>query len=137
MINGFIEDLVFISNIPMNCKPNFSDKSYTSKDEWFSTIKRRYKSEKGEKGVIYVDNLLNRIEKAGVPKEIRHLLAATEEGFMNLINTYNLDQQQNVALGYLSCWNRVKKWLENNQPKKFFNCSPIICVSEHSQEDNK
>ena len=140
MFNEITEDLIFISKIPGKSKPNFSDRSFTSTDEWFSTIKRRYKAEKGEKGVIHVDNMLDQIEKHWKnidQKEFKRLLSATEKGFHNLVNTYTSDQQPNVAAGYLSCWKRVKVLLEDNRSKKFFDCSPKMCVSEHSQVNNK
>ena len=44
------EDLDFISKIQKNEKPNFSDKTLIKMDEWFATLKRRWKSEQGEKG---------------------------------------------------------------------------------------
>ena len=61
MLKEIYEDLEFISKIPKNCKPNFSDKSYTSTSEWFSIWKRRYKYEKGEKGMLYVNTLVENI----------------------------------------------------------------------------
>ena len=145
MFNGIIEDLVFISKIPAKAKPNFSDKSYTLSDEWFSTLKRRYKSEKGEKGVIYVEELLDKIENywrtwiSDDQERVKSLLMLSQQGFRNLVATYTTEDQRSVAEGYCKCWERVKKWLtENSQTtrKKFFNYAPKITVSSHSSRDS-
>jgi len=43
MLNNILIDLEFLSNMPKDAKPNFSDKTYTFTNEWFPTIKRRNK----------------------------------------------------------------------------------------------
>lgn len=143
MLNKILEDLEFLKIIPKGYKPNFSDKTLTSTNEWFSTIKRRYKSEKGEKGVIYIENLLDNIESmcknldTSSLKDLKEKLIPAMLGLNNLIYTYKIDEQMYVSEGYVNCRKRIEYIVENIKPN-FFNHSPkIVFLDEHSQEDNE
>ena len=106
MLNDVIQDLEFISRIPKNSKPNFSDKTYISKDVWFSTFRRRLKYERGEKGVIYLNDLIEKIKDilpnldSNSFSKIKIYLQKAQEGVKNLIETYQKDNQENVSSGY-------------------------------------
>ena len=54
-----IDNLDFISNIEPNHKPCFNTKTTIGSDSWFTTIRRRWSGEKGEKGVIHVNAILD------------------------------------------------------------------------------
>ena len=127
MLEDLLEDLEFISNIPPNAKPNFSDKTYTSTSEWFSTFKRRYKNEKGEYGVIYVENLIDKLENVNSSSKIlsRTLLEKTVIGLNNIIYTYKKDGQKEVAENYEKSKKRIEKLIPKNT-KQFFNYHPKI-----------
>ena len=133
MLNEILEDLEFLINIPKGAKPNFSDKSFTSTNEWFSTIKRRYKSEKGEKGVIYVETLIDKIvflyktlDNSSL-KILKEKLKAANLGLSNIIYTYKIDEQIEVSKDYERCWKRIEKLIEDIGSKNnFFNHCPKI-----------
>lgn len=145
MLNDIVSDLIFIREIPLNAKPNFSDRSYTFVTEWFSTWKRRMKSEKGESGIIYVETLLFKIEKywntwlIEDQKKVKLALTEAKIGFQKIVSTYRQDGQHNIADGYRECWARIEKWLSSvsvTVEKKFFNYTPKLCLSQHSQGDD-
>ena len=142
MLSKILEDLEFLQIIPKGCKPNFSDKTLTSTNEWFSTIKRRYKSEKGEKGVIYVKTLINNVKSVyknldnSSLKLLKGKLILAILGINNLIYTYEIDEQISVYEGYICCRKNIEKLIEDIRPN-FFNHCPKIVSHEHSQEDNK
>lgn len=133
MLNEILEDLEFLINIPKGAKPNFSDKSFTSTNEWFSTIKRRYKSEKGEKGVIYVETLIDKIvflyktlDNSSL-KILKEKLKAANLGLSNIIYTYKIEEQIEVSKDYERCWKRIEKLIEDIGSKNnFFNHCPKI-----------
>jgi hypothetical protein len=147
MLNQIVSDLKFISEIPTNAKPNFSDKTYTLANDWFCTWKRRLKSERGENGVIYVDLLIDNIEKywrtwlSEDLKIVRNCSEKSRKGFEKLVQTYCQDSQTGVAQGYQNCWERIKKWLAVSQSevveKKFFNYAPRLHRSEYSGANDK
>ena len=133
MLNEILEDLQFLENIPKGAKPNFSDKSFTSTNEWFSTIKRRYKSEKGEKGIIYVETLIDNIifiyktlDNSSL-KILKEKLKVANLGLSNIIYTYKIDEQIEVSEGYEKCWKRIQKLIGDIGSKNnFFNHCPKI-----------
>ena len=105
-------DLKFISNIPENTKPCFRDKTYIDTNSWFVTVKRRFKGEKGEKGVIYINDLIDSCDHIyrmckdlKVLKKLRKSLYDSKNGVKNLIFTYN--DQDNVRDGYLKCFKDI------------------------------
>ena len=143
MLNKILEDLEFLEIIPKGYKPNFSDKTLTSTNEWFSTFKRRYKSEKGEKGVMYVENLIENIESVcknldhSSLKLLKEKLVTAILGLNNLIYTYKIDEQISVSDGYINCKKRIENIIEKIKPKFFNHCPKIVFLNEHSREDNE
>lgn len=129
MLNDVIQDLEFISRIPKNSKPNFSDKTYISKDVWFSTFRRRLKYERGEKGVIYLNDLIEKIKDilpnldSNSFSKIKIYLQKAQEGVKNLIETYQKDNQENVSSGYQKNMEEITHLIRF---KPFFNYIPRI-----------
>lgn len=126
MLKSLVEDLSFIGKIKKNEKPCFSDKTCISTSEWFSTIKRRWKSEVGEKGVIYVDTLLNTlcsyvrncVNEAEL-SIIREKLMECLFGLNNLVYTYDVDNQQQVSKDYGKCITKVEQIIKEIDKIKF------------------
>ena len=106
MLKEIYQDLEFIGKIPKNAKPNFSDRTWTATTEWFSTLKRRYKYERGEKGVVYIQTLLNNISNCYKTlditslKKIKELLLSSIIGLNNIVYTYKIDKQEQVSKDY-------------------------------------
>lgn len=106
MLKEILDDLEFISKVPKNAKPNFSDKTFTCTNEWFSTIKRRYKYERGEKGMIYVSTLVENIYRCYKTLDMSSLKLLKEKvleanmGLNNIICTYKIDEQPEVWKNY-------------------------------------
>ena len=125
----------FISEIPINAKPCFQDKTLTYIDEWFVTFKRRWKGEKGEKGVIYLKNLiaitkkeydnLRKEKKINELEELKHIINNSIIGIENLIVTYTKDGQPEVAENYRQCKETINQII-NIQRKGFFNSYPEL-----------
>lgn len=138
ILQEILNDLDFISTIPKNAKPNFSDKTYTSTNEWFSTIKRRYKYERGEKGVIYISSLVENIIQMcktldeNSLKNLREKLIEAIIGLNNIVYTYKIDEQPEVAKNYELSIEKINKLItqiENNKKfKNFFHHQPFIKV---------
>jgi len=131
-MEGLIKEWKFIAGIPPNSKPCYIDKCYFSTSDWFLTLRRRWKNEKGEKGVTYVENLieLTKLIEIGL-KEIEEALVGLE----NLVNTYKNDGQCEVAEGYEKCIEEIKKLIDQRQrqpkPKMkpgFFQNQPTYLV---------
>ena len=136
MLKDILTDLEFLSTISKNVKPNFSDKSFTSTSEWFSTLKRRYKNEKGERGVIYIENLVDNINKIYKTldnlsvKNLKCALIKASIGLNNIIYTYKTENQQEVANNYSKSLERMTKIInEIDESKNFFNRTPSIISS--------
>lgn len=119
--SDILDDLEFVAKIPAKSKPCFSDKTYIGVDDWFVTIRRRMRwtVEKGEKGVEWVNNLLDScdsfyrmcsLDDEGVSNSLalRDALNWTLSGLKNIIETYKYDKQHEVSKGYLKCFNRAK-----------------------------
>lgn len=129
----------FIASLNKNEKPCFNDRTKININEWFVTWRRRYKGEKGEKGIIYVKNLIaitrEYIEKIEDMDEINLLMNVLERsliGLNNVIYTYEIDNQIPVAEEYTKFNEMIKQLLKNCQEKmakknhkKFF-CNKII-----------
>jgi hypothetical protein len=137
MLKEILEDLEFISKVPKNAKPNFSDKSFTSTSEWFSTIKRRYKYEKGEKGMVYVSTLVENLYKIyksldlSSLKNLKEKVIAANIGLNNIICTYKIDEQPEVWKNYSTSLEKLENLvLEIDNLTKiknsFFNHQPFI-----------
>lgn len=136
MLKEILEDLQFIANIPKNAKPNFSDKSFTSTNEWFSTIKRRYKYERGEKGVLYIETLIGNISKIYKTldkvslKKIKESLFKANLGLNNIIYTYRIDDQIKVSKDYEHSTEKICKLITDIEnmisPPSFFTHCPNI-----------
>ena len=117
----------FIGIIPKNSKPCFNDKSFTNLDEWFATIKRRYKGEKGEKGVIYLEKLIEITKFYKKDKELIYLLEKSIKGVENLAETYRKDNQLEVSENYTKCISKIKNIISDvEKGKKFFGYVPKV-----------
>jgi predicted RNA-binding protein with EMAP domain len=117
----------FISNIPENSKPCFNDKTFTNLDEWFVTIRRRYKGEKGEKGVIHLEKLIETTKFYKKDKELLNLLEKSINGIHNLSETYRKDNQIKVSENYKKCIQKVKDIISGvEKGKKFFSYIPKV-----------
>ena len=139
-IKEIIKDLEFIASIPKSYKPCFSDKSLIYSNEWFVKMKRRWKGEQGERGVIYVNNVLDRIGKncknfnIDYLKNIKKKLRESILGINNLVYTYKIDGQEDVAKSYEICNKYIEKLISildnciKDDMKKinFFSYSPKI-----------
>lgn len=135
------EDWEFISNIPLNVKPCFYDKTYTYLNEWFVTLKRRYKGEKAEKGIIYLNNLIDKTNDyykdsfdINSLKALKEILQKCINGISNLVETYKKDGQEEVSKDYDKCLDRVKSMIKDIEKKTnkkgFFSSTPIIFVKK-------
>lgn len=117
----------FIGIIPKNSKPCFNDKTFTTPDEWFATIKRRYKGEKGEKGVIYLEKLIETTRFYKKDKNLINLLEKSIKGIENLSETYRKDNQIEVSENYKKCISKVKDIISDvEKGKKFFRYVPNL-----------
>lgn len=100
------EEWKFIGTIPKGTKPCYYDKSLVYLNEWFVTWKRRWKGEKGEKGVIYIENLIENTRKSlenldvNSLKSLKCSLQKALEGLTNLVYTYKMDDQESVSKSY-------------------------------------
>ena len=115
---NIFDEWKFISGIPKGTKPCFYDKSLVSINEWFVTFKRRWKGEKGEKGVLYVENLLETTEKT-IPcldinalRNLKEILHSAILGLGNLVYTYKVDEQVSVSESYFLLGKRVEKLID-------------------------
>ncbi len=123
----------FIKNIPKGMKPCFYDKTLISANEWFVTLKRRWKGEVGEKGVIYLNSLIDITKdyclnnKTNL-KEIRTVLIDSIIGIKNLVYTYNVESQINVANDYNKCISKIQDLINeiDKMKKSFFGYSPKL-----------
>ena len=131
------KDWEFISNIPPNVKPCFYDKSYINANEWFITFKRRYKGEKGEKGVIYITKLIENTTEYKNSIDVKSLIKLKEtlekslKGLNNLVDTYKSDCQEEISKSYKECFNKVEILIEKiseklSSKKSFFCHTPKI-----------
>ena len=137
MLKEILDDLEFISKVPKNAKPNFSDKIFTSTNEWFSTIKRRYKYERGEKGMIYVSTLVENIYKCYKSLDMSSLKLLKEKvleanmGLNNIICTYKIDEQPEVWKNYNESLEKLESLIviiDNiiRNKNNFFSSSPLV-----------
>ena len=114
MSNEIFNEWKFIKSIPIGAKPCFYDKSFVYINEWFPTLKRRYKGEKAEKGVLHVTNLIQKtkqyykghVEFLNILK--KHLIDSLK-GLDNLIDTYSKDEQEEISKNYIE----LSKEIEN------------------------
>tara|TARA_R110001599_G_scaffold244648_2_gene444674 strand:+ start:2341 stop:2712 length:372 start_codon:yes stop_codon:yes gene_type:complete len=114
----------FIASIPKNTKPCFNDKTLVQTGEWFVTFKRRYKGEKGERGILHVENLIRETEKD--PGPVKNLLPRALIGLQNLVSTYKSDGQIEVSQNYQRCIHKVETILKKKKsffvtPKTYYN----------------
>ena len=119
---SFYEDWKFISSIPKSAKPCFYDKTFVHVTEWFVTFKRRWKGEKGEKGIVYIENLIEITEKfylnsdvsfnVNSLNELKKLLESSIIGLTNLVYTYKIDGQTEVSDSYSQLIKKVKNLIE-------------------------
>jgi hypothetical protein len=117
-----IRELEFISKIEENKKPLYNTKNTISKNAWFVTIRRRFAEEKGEKGIIHVNRVLDSCDlyyrmclsdknNMLLPNILSNLsllktaLESSVSGFDNLIKTYS--DQETVHKDYKLCKDRV------------------------------
>lgn len=131
----------FISNISENIKPCFHDKTYTHSNEWFVTLKRRYKGEKGEYGVVYVNNLIEDTinfykdnTDVMLLKKLKEILEKSITGLQHLVNTYKRDNQEQVSKDYEKCLHKVENMITDmckpKMQKGFFSHTPSIFVKK-------
>ena len=108
---NLIEEWRFIANIPENAKPCYYDKTLVYITEWFVTLKRRYKGEKAEKGLLYIEDLVKKTEifiesgketgnSKSENKRLREVLLDVKIGLNNLVKTYEKDGQENISKKY-------------------------------------
>ncbi len=127
----------FIAGIPKGTKPCFYDKSLVSINEWFVTFKRRWKGEKGEKGVLYIENLVETTEKTIVCldlnalRNLKEVLHSAIFGLNNLVYTYKVDEQNSVSESYCDLSKAVEKLitsidLQIRNKSNFFSYVPKI-----------
>lgn len=114
------KDWEFIASIPKDAKPCFNDKTFVSINEWFVTFKRRYKGEKAEKGLEYIENIIEKTKKYNIDKSI---LQKSIIGINNLVYTYKKDGQVDVSKKYEKCIDKIEKLIKN---KNFFGTIPKI-----------
>jgi len=118
---NLVKELDFISSIPKNNKPCYITKTFIHKKAWFATARRRWKGEKGEHGIVHVNNILSSCDKyyrmclsvnnnnddhENKLRELLLKLKNTVIGFENLIETYN--DQKSVSDDYKKCKERVE-----------------------------
>ena len=131
------DDWKFIAGIPKGTKPCFYDKSLVYINEWFVTFKRRWKGEKGEKGVLYVENLLETTEKTiscldiNALRNLKEVLLSAVLGLGNLVYTYKVDEQVSVSESYAILSRRVEKLIDTidlqvRNKSNFFSYVPKI-----------
>jgi len=116
----------FIGNIPKNVKPCFNDKSFINTDEWFVTLRRRYKGEKAEKGIIYLEKLIETTIFLEKDERLIFLLNKSINGLENLSETYEKDGQFEVSENYKKCIEKIKTLISSGKRKKFFSHVPKI-----------
>ena len=136
MLKEIFEDLDFIASIPRDAKPNFSDKTLVYNDEWFTTFRRRMKFERGEKGIVYIETLIEEIKiydksiclNFEDQKILKEKLIGAKEGLDNLVQTYINDNQHEVANSYKKCGIKLLKLIDkySHVNKKFFGHCPNI-----------
>ena len=131
------EDWKFIANIPKGAKPCFYDKSLIYINEWFPTLRRRWKGEKGEKGVMYVENLIETSIKTmncldiNSLRNFKEILQNATLGLSNLVYTYKVDEQLSVSNSYGELSLKVEELIGSidqqiRNKSNFFNHVPKI-----------
>ena len=111
-----ISILDFISSIQQNNKPCYKTKTTISKQGWLVTIRRRWAGEKGEEGVLFINNLLCScdihyrmcLKNSEIGCDIDNLCLSLKNsisGFSNLINTYS--DQKSISDDYAKIKNKV------------------------------
>ena len=140
-----IDELAFVSSIPPKAKPCFRDKSLIFSNEWFCTLRRRWKGEKGEDGCVYLNDILNSCDNfyrmcdnLDQLKEMKKLLDSSVVGIENVVKTYFQDSQNNVSKNYSKCSEKckvisknisVKITKFNKNSEIFFGHSPTMISS--------
>jgi len=128
-----ISVLNFISTIEPNYKPCYKTKSVISKDAWWVTIRRRWNSEKGEEGILYVDKIMCSCDSQyhmcleNTEKNIDELYSSLKKsisGFSNLVSTYN--DQKDVSDSYNNLKDKVLKLMTDIKPAKPVKKKPIL-----------
>ena len=128
-----ISVLNFISTIEPNYKPCYKTKSVISKDAWWVTIRRRWNSEKGEEGILYVDKIMCSCDSQyhmcleNTEKNIDELYSSLKKsisGFSNLVSTYN--DQKDVSDSYNNLKDKVLKLMTDIKPPKPVKKKPIL-----------
>src|SRR5581483_12357753 len=102
---NLLDEWRFISTINKGEKPCYNDKTKINVSEWFVTWRRRYKGEKGEKGVLYMQNLLENTNKylelyKDGNKLLLEVLNSSIIGINNLVYTYQMEEQEHVSKDY-------------------------------------
>lgn len=115
-MKSVFEEWEFVKSIPINSKPCFYSKTFIGVNDWFVTLRRRWNGEKGEKGVVYLENLINTtmkiLESENIStdelKKMKKLLEESILGLNNLVCTYTIDNQKSVAEEYGKIIKNVK-----------------------------
>jgi hypothetical protein len=119
MLNNLFKEWEFIKSIKKDYKPCFSDKTFVNMNEWFVTWKRRQKGEMGEKGILYVNNLIDTTIKCyknnldiNSLRKLKEVLFESIVGLNNLSYTYQVDFQEKVSKDYLKCGEKLQNMIE-------------------------
>ena len=132
MLKTIFEDLEFIGTVPKGAKPNFSDKTIINNTDWFCTIRRRLKYEKGENGVVYLNSLIGNVEKVidnldfENSKKMKNLLIKANIGIENLVYTYRSEDQLGVSKEYYKCSIKIKNLIKKPKGNFFEYCPKIV-----------
>lgn len=110
-IDDCIKELDFVASIPPNHKPYYKSKTTIESKAWFATLKRRWNQEKGEYGVLHIEQILRSCDQHyqtsvenddyDTLKMLSLALKKSLVGFDNLIQTYG--DQPEVAKDYRKC----------------------------------
>lgn len=142
----FLDEWQFVCDIKKGEKPCFNDKTFIEMNAWFVTWRRRYKGEKGEKGIIYLDNLIENtsafIKKDEITneflKKLKDVLQNSILGINNLSYTYKIDNQEQVAKDYSNLIDKIEKIIlyinSLIKPKTNFFASSFQIVNVLNQE---
>lgn len=118
-----IEILEFIGSIPENHKPCYNTRTTIETNSWFTTVRRRWGGEKGEYGVVYVNNIIDSCDyyynkaletvvetkNTEILRLLKGSLIKSISGIDNLIKTYS--DQNIVSEDYKAIKTRINEMI--------------------------